>query len=535
MKKCVLWLLVFIMMFNSGCIEKKEQGSTSYNKTKSYIVYNLGEMPEDLALLDSRENRYNDLLLELFEGLVKEDENGNIVPALAESYTIDKDELTYTFKIRENAKWSSGEDITAEDFVQFFKEVLNPDIKNNYAYMLYYIFGAKGYNNNLNSFSGVAVKAIDTKTLQIRLNTPAGCFLEILSQPVFSLRKIDDNLKNWEESYKNINYSGPFKIENISQSRELTLLKNSNYYGAEEVNSEKIYITSIESSESALASFQNSNINVFTDPPLSENKTLIIDGEGESIPINRGVSINFNLKKDSIIKNVNFRKSLSYAIDRDSLNREELMSMGRTASAYVPNDTNSTNNSEKYKSFFNEKGDVSLSKSLLKESNYDNRENLKFIYVNSVENKKLCEALVKNIKEALDIDIECDGYDESEYDDIIENGDYNMTLSTYSSFYNDSLSLLEPWVSNSQLNVFGYNNKEFDSLISKAKVEGDKEKREELYKKSEEILINDMAAIPLYYTNILLCKKSNVRDVYVTKEGSIKLDRAYIDNLNNID
>lgn len=180
-----------------------------------------------------------------------------------------------------------------------------------------------------------------------------------------------------------------------------------------------------------------------------------------------------------------------------------------------------------------ENADVVSSQKFLGDSKYVKGESLKLVYLNSIENKKLCEAIVKDIKEVLDINIDYKGYNESEFTDIIKNGDYDMAQMDYTSFYKDSLALLEPWVSSSQLNIFGYKNSEFDSLILKAKFEKDKTKRNELLQEGEEILINDMPMMPIYFHNIVLCKKSNIEDIYVTPQGNVKLDRAYINNMEN--
>jgi peptide/nickel transport system substrate-binding protein len=169
------------------------------------------------------------LLLSLFEGLVKVDETGKIVPGLAENWTLGQDNITYTFNIKHNAKWSDGSEITANDFLYFYSKFLNSKTDNVYADQLYYIFGAQEYRNNKKSFNGVAVRAVDEKTLEIRLNSPCSSFLEILSEPIFTVRKLNNDLKDWLKNYKNIVYSGPFKIDDIAENKEITLVKNKFY------------------------------------------------------------------------------------------------------------------------------------------------------------------------------------------------------------------------------------------------------------------------------------------------------------------
>lgn len=517
------------MLFTSGCVEKKINVSAGdNNNTKSYLVYDLGGFPENLNQLDKYNLRSGDLLLALFEGLVKKDENGNLVPGLAQDWTVSEDGITYTFNLRENAKWSDGTKIKAQDFVEFFKEILSSKRDNIYAYQLYYIFGSEEYNKGRKSFNNVAVKAVDDNTLQIRLNARASCFLEILSEPIYTLRKVGKELENFKENYKSISYTGPFRIDNISDG-ELTLTKNSSYYSPYNVKSEKIYITSSKSSENALASFQTSEINVFLNPPLKEAKNLIIDGEAEVIAINSGSSINFNLKGQENVSRADFRKAVSSAIDREKLVSEVLNGVGIGAYSYIPHTyKESSNNIIKEKVPTEEREDMPLNEGNTENIGYDKSKKLKLIYLNSIENKRICEAIAKDMKESLDLNIACIGYAEEGFLEAIKNGDYDMAKVDYASPYNDPLSILEPWASASQFNIFGYNNAEFDSLILKIKFEKDKSKREGLIKEAEKVFINDMPSIPLYFHNAVLCKKSSVQGVYVTAEGNVKLDRAYV-------
>lgn len=529
MRKMTLFILIFIFLLSNGCMEKKVNNVSKDNKSDKYLVYNMQTIPEDLILLDDSKVRDKDMLLPLFEGLVKTDDNGKIVPGLAESWIIGKDDITYTFKLRENASWSDGSSITAKDFQKFFNEILNPKLDNIYAYQLNYIFGAQDYRNNKKSFNGVAIRVVDDKTLEIRLNAPISYFLEILSQPIYTLRKVNNELKTWKESYKSILYSGPFKIEDISKEGEIALVKNDHYYDKAEVKSDKLYITSSLSSENALAQYKTNKINIFVNPPISETKDLIVDGDAEVIPVDSGASISFNLKKTGIISNSGFRKAISFAIDRGSLLQSEFDYIARSATAYVPYESEKDIQNIKAKALFKQSGDVEESKKLLKESNYTKKEKLKLVYLDNNENKRLCEAVVKDIKDDLDLSLEYKGYSETELIDVLKSGEYHMLIVNYALLYDDPISLLESWISNSELNLFSYKNSNFDTLVTKAKFEKDEVKRQEFLKDAEKLLLEDMPTIPIYFHNIVLCKRPTLQGIYVTKEGNVKLDRAYLE------
>lgn len=520
-KPAAVLIIIFVIIFTS-CMQKKAPISTVKVTEANSIVCNLGKRPTNLIALDNNSIREKDFLLLLFEGLVRIDESNKVVPGIAESWTISKDELSYTFKIRSNAVWSDGKEITAKDFVDFFSMLLSSKNDNMYASILYSIFGAQEYKEGKRSFDSVAVRAVNDKALEFRLNSPCSYFLDIMSNPAFVLRKFDSNLTDWDKNYKNIAYSGPYKIEEIKSKGEVLLVKNENYYEKDEVKSEKISALFIENREFALASFKNSKINVMADPPQNENAFLMGEGEAVTAPIEMGVGLNFNLKKKGAASDVDFRKALANVINREQILENDLNGVGRSASAYIPNVKESRPN----KSFFNVYGNTNLGMSYLKNSKYDKKEHIKLIYLEESENKRLCEAVAKNIKDALDVSIECKGCNEEELKEAMEKGEYDIVASEYTGLYGDSLAFLEGWCTKS--NIYGYKNANFDSLVSKAKIEKDKAKRKEFILNAEELLLSDLPTIPIYYENLVVCKKSNIEGVYITKEGNLKLDRAYV-------
>ena len=121
------------------------------------------------------------VLSSLFEGLVNLDfETMEPIPGVAESWEISADGLEYTFRIREDARWSNGDAVTAEDFVYSWHRILSPALAAEYAYLLYPIENAEGFNaGTLTDFGEVGVKAPDPRTLVVRLRAPTPYFLTL--------------------------------------------------------------------------------------------------------------------------------------------------------------------------------------------------------------------------------------------------------------------------------------------------------------------------------------------------------------------
>ena len=529
MKKYIALILSVILVFLSGCVEKKSQYIAANHDIKEYVVYNISKLPEDLIMLTNSDNRQKDLLPALFEGLVSTNDSGEIVPAIAEKYDISKDGITYSFKIRDDAKWSNGNDITAADFVDFFSKILNKSMGNTYARGLYCVFGVEDYNSGKKDFSSVAIRAENKKNLQIRLNSPCDYLLNVLSEPEFSLRKIDNKLRGWKTEYGNIAYSGPFKIEKISGKNEITIIKNENYWNRDEVKSNKILLTAINGGEKALVDFESNKISLMVDPPLSEIEKLSESEEAIKNPSRTGVAIAFNLKKSGLSSDVNFRKAVSAVINRGNICENILSNGAEPAATFIPNSLITTLSTDVSKiSVFDKEDDSKKAEEFfLKVKDYKNKK-IKLAYLDNVTNKKVCDAIIKSIKFE-GVNCNCQGYNSEELKEIVKAGNYDMLLVEYNGLYDNAMAFFENYYGKNPNNFSGYSSIEYDNGLTKSKLEKDRGKRKMLLQNVEGILMKDMPVIPLYFDNIVLCKKNNVRGIYVTKAGTVKLDKAYIE------
>ncbi|RMC93055.1 peptide ABC transporter substrate-binding protein [Clostridium autoethanogenum] len=513
-----------------GSLQKKVEQTESSNY-KNNVTYNLGKLPEDLIMLDSNNLREKDILANTFEGLVNCAENGKIVPALAESWDISQDGTNYTFKIRKDGKWSDGSDITANDFVNFFSDILNKNTNNIFSDQLNCIFGVEDYRKGKCDFNNVAITALNNKTLNIRLNYPCNYFLNILSQPIYALRNIDSKLIDWKKDYRSIMYSGSFCINNISDSGEITLKKNSHYWNKAQVKSNSITLSSLKTKESALAAFQSSTINVFTDPPLGELKTIEGKAKYKVSPLLQGEGIAFNLKRSGIANDNSFRKAVAASINRNNIVKNILNSTALESYSYIPQYTGDGLNG-KYinKVFFQGNEDIKKASDMMKSvSSSYGEASLKLIYLDTVENKKTCEAIGESIKKAVGIDVKCEGYEASKFNEKLKKGDYDMAEIKYEGYYDYPLSFLDMWRSASQYNLYGYRNVQFDNKFMNAKFEKDGTKRIEILKEMENMLMEDMPIIPLYFNDVIISQKNYVQGIYTNKLGNIKLDKAYLD------
>jgi ABC-type oligopeptide transport system substrate-binding subunit len=532
MRKLLCIILIFMTMLSSGCVEKKVKPSTS----RKYLVYNLGELPSDLLMLNKKDVREKDLLLALFEGLVEENKYGQIVPAMAESFNLTEDKIGYTFKLRQNVHYSDGENIKAIDFVRFFHDILL-EKENIFAEQLYCIFGAKDFSMGKVGFEKVAIVAKDDLTLEIRLNSPNAYFINILSNPVFTLRKDNINMRNWKSDYGEIQYSGPFIIKEINEDGEIFLLKNEKYWRAHEIISSEMLFTSIKDEERSLADFQTteysdtSKIDVFVSPPISEGNSLSTEKKTIVVPSQSMYYLVFNLKAKGSVENNNFRNAISAIISKEFIIQTISKDLAVPAINYTASPTINTDGS---KLIFDAFGNKNKGLEYLKNSNYEKKQELIMVYESKNPDNRICKEIAKNIKDYLDIKVVYKGYKKDELKKVLEQGKYDIVFSRIDEEDGNIYKFLTRWTSNSQYNIYGYKSLDYDKTIEKALTEKNDKNRIPIYNEAQEILAKDLPCIPVYIVNTVICKKENIKDIYTTKSGNLVFDYAYKDNAMSV-
>ena len=192
MKHLTLLLLSVLMIVSISC------GGNKADEGAIYI--NVGPEPKtiDPALNSTVDGSI--YIQHAFEGLATRDKDNKIIPGVAESWDISEDGLTYTFHIRENAKWSDGKKITAEDFVYSWQRAVDPITASEYAYQFEPVLNAMDINSGKKPVTDLGIKAIDENTLEVKLNAPTAYFLELAAFPTFyPVRKdiIEENKDNW--------------------------------------------------------------------------------------------------------------------------------------------------------------------------------------------------------------------------------------------------------------------------------------------------------------------------------------------------
>lgn len=523
-----------------GSSTSGEKATTS----EQAITFNLGG---DIKTLDPALNQAVDagiVLSNVFEGLYKLDENNKAIPGVAEKVDISTDGTVYTFHLQKDVKWSNGDTVKASDFEYAWKRVMNPETAAEYAYQMYYVKNAEEYNAGTATADQVGVKAIDDNTLEVTLAAPCSYFLDLTAFPCyFPVNKtVVEGNKDWANSASTYVSNGAFKITDYKIKDEIVLEKNDTYYAKDSVKLSKLDIKLVAEETSAWASYKSGQFDMVYFVPKSEVQAAVKDGSAKIFPLlgTYYYSINVSDKAKEVdpeaakvLSDVKVRKALNLAIDRESIINNVTKGGQIAAHGFVPEGIKSKDGKDfAEKSYFDPKGNVEEAKKLLAEAGYPDGKGFPTIVlsVNPESGHGVAAQAIQDMwKTNLGINIELQSQEWKVFQATRTEKNYEIARDGWIGDYTDPMTFLDMLEKKSGQNNAGYNNPEYDKLVDAAKVEQDATKRLELLHKAEDMLMEDMPIIPLYYYTQPLGIKDYVKDVRVSPLGFIYFDKAYIE------
>ena len=552
-KLSVLALTVVLVgsMF-AGCSSKP--GAT---KDAQKVSYNLGADPQtiDPGLNDSVEG--GTLIENAFEGLVDINTKEKAIPGVASSWKISPDGLNYTFTLRKDAKWSDGKGVTAKDFEFAWKRALAPETASTYAYQLFYLKNAQGYNESAlpaksksvgvttATADQVGVKAVDDYTLKVTLTAPTPYFLELTAFPTYMpLRKdvVEKSPKAWATKAATYISNGAFTITDWKPKATMTFSKNTNYWNKANVKLDTITYYMLDQETSATAAFTTGQVDINDIIPVAMKPTLIKNGTAKNYPYLGTYYYNINVgDKDTAngvavtkaLKDVKVREALNLAIDKESLVKNVTKGGETAATAFVPNGINdNTGKNFKNTDYTPAKGDVTKAKKLLSEAGYADGKNfptLEILYNTSQNHQNIAAAVQDMLKKNLGVNVTLRNVERKVQLSDLQSWQYQICRDGWIADYSDPMTFLDMWVTGSGQNFSDYSNPAFDKLIVAAKAEVDVSKRTTDMHQAEAILMKDLPMIPLYfYTNVVEVK-SYVKDLHKSPLGFLYFQNTYID------
>jgi len=515
-------LLALLIMTSTFCACQK--------KTKVHIAPKKTlrtSLSSDPATIDSRKNAdifSSTINFLIYEGLTRILPTGDAELALAKSVDISSDGCTYTFYIRE-AYWSDGEPITAYDFEYSWKKILDPQSGLSCSQIFFPIKNGEKSAKRLISPDLVGIKATSASTLEIQLEHPTPYFLSLITFcNFFPIPKhIELKNPNWFQTpEENFVGSGPFLIRKWARNQEIVLIKNPTYWDAQNVDLEEIHFNIIPDERTALQMFENKEldfVSTVTTPLQSEDLAeMRKKKELKVTPMGGLLFCTFNLQKHPY-QNVNIRKALSYAIDRNTIVESISQLSEEPATRCIPPIMVKQKNRKLFPSF-----DPHLARELfakgLEELGMDLsglnslRDCLILSYNNEQPYKKIAETIQQQWKTILGLKVHLEERDHQSHLSHMMDKHYCVALYNCIAQCTDPTNILDRFkYKNGQKNYPGYENKEYIHLLDTAGSLVDPKERMVLLEEAEALLMSEMPISPIYHFNQGILINPNFKNV----------------------
>lgn len=282
-----------------------------------------------------------EVMANFIDGLMQMDAEGAAVPAMAESYEISEDGKTYTFHLRE-AKWSNGESVTAQDFVFGWQRAVDPATASEYSYMLSdigQVVNAAEIIAGDKPVTDLGITAVDDKTLEVQLNVPVSYFLSLMYFPTFypvNQAFYESCADTFATSPETVLCNGAFLLTDYQPAATaFELVKNPDYYDADKVSLAGLSYQVIKDSQQALMSYQTGALDLTL---LNGEQVDQVKEDPEFVSVGAGYLwyISPNMGSVPELANLNLRKAMTFALDRESITQDVLKDGSAATFTAVP-------------------------------------------------------------------------------------------------------------------------------------------------------------------------------------------------------
>jgi len=485
-----------------------------------------------------------EVIADYTDGLMQMDADGKPVPAIAESDEVSDDGLTWTFHLREDAKWSNGTPVTAADFVFAWQRAVDPDIASEYSYMLSDIGQVKNAASIIAGDmdkSELGVTAVDDYTLQVELEAPVSYFESLMYFPTFYpvneefYNSVGDTFATSPETTLS---NGAFILDSYEPAAtEIHLTKNPDYYDADRVKLAGIDYQVIQDSQTALMSYQSGALDMTL---VNGDQVDQVKDDPEFSAIAAGYLwyVAPNISAVPELDNLNIRMALTMAINRQDITELVLKDGSKPTYTAVPMDfatgPDGTDFSADQTMFCNVCADDATQAAEFWQKGLDELgiSSLELEMVVDADDapQKVAAVLQQEWQDTLPgltITLKVEPKKQRVQD--MQDGNFQLGLTRWGPDYADPMTYLGMWVTGNSNNYGLWSNADYDSIIEECTtgdLATDAEGRWAKLYDAEKIVMDDAVIFPLYTQSNAQMTKSNVTGV---EFHPVALNRVYKD------
>jgi oligopeptide transport system substrate-binding protein len=491
------------------------------------ITLNLGDTIRDLNSVTTTDSVSGaDILLNVMEGLYRLDADLKPEPAQAESVNVSGDKLTYTFTLRDGIKWSDGSPVTSQDFKYAWLRAMHPDTAGQYAYILTtFIKGGAEFNAGDGSAENVAVETPDDKTLEVTLASPSPFWLGLTAFQTYSPQKqsfVEEQGDKYAQSADALLYNGPYTLTDFRPTQGVSFVKNDQYWDKGNVAIEQIDAKIVKERDTAV------NLHEAGQLDITEISGEFVDEFRDSPDFHSQTNFavfylvgNYELP---FFQNRNIRRAFQLGFDRKAMTREILNDGSEPALGYVPSGIAGPGD----QTFREAVGptmpdfDAQEARRLFEKGTQELGENptIELLAYDTESGRDIATFLQSQFEENLGakIDVKVQPFDRKL--ELESDGEFQLSWQGWIADYNDPMTFMDLWLSDSSFNTQKYDNARYDELVGGAQTETDFAKRMDMLLEAEKVLVGeDAACAPMFYEGQVRLVTPSIKNFVYYRSG----------------
>ena len=500
---CGIAIGLLAMSAGHGCDSKTTTPVVTTHESRDTVLRRgIGGEPASLDPGQAADIFSFEVIRDLYEGLATERADGAVVPGVAISWKIDTSGTQYTFQLRPDAKWSNGERVRADNFVEAWRRVVDPKRASPVADTLRCIAGAAAIIAGRMPPSSLGVTAVRDDLLLVKLEQPAPYFPQVLTHsatfPVYS----DDTAKSHSASKWVSN--GPYVLSSWTPGSNLKLKKNSSYWDRKNVQIRIVEYFTIPDENAEFQQYRAGQLDMTQSVPSSALDSVRAEHPDELLvaPFLATAYYALNLRSPYFASNLNLRKSLALAIDRKALEATILPFGQRPAYGFVPPETWNYDSQSWAWHGLSDSERIKEARRLYALSGFsaDRPLHLKVLFNSNNSIKQVAIAIASMWKQTLGVDT---ALLDEEYrvflDSRRDTSRWDVARLGWTADYNDAGNFLDTLRSSSPNNDARYDRPEYNELLDRAALTVNPSDRRLLLESAEKMMLSDYPILPIYF------------------------------------
>ncbi len=450
---------------------------------------------------------------DLFEGLTAEAPDGSIIPGAAESWTISEDGFSYTFHLRQDARWSNGDPVTADDWVFSLRRSVDPATASKYSLVLAPLKHAEDVIAGRQPPEALAVRAVDTHTLQIQLKAPTPYFLGLLAHNA-AYAVHPPSVEAHGDAYGrvgNLVSNGAYMAVESVVGSHVKLVKNPHFHDAANVIIKEVTFYPIENLSAELSRYRTDQLDWTYELPSAQLAALNreLPDEIQVAPYLGIYYFGFNTSRPPL-DDIRVRRALNMAIERELITERIMGIRGNATYGFVPPGIPGYRAQRPDWVEMSQPQRDAEARRLLAEAGYGphNPLEVEIRYNTHEDHKRISLAIAWMWQHKLGVRARLLN---EEFRVFLANRRQRMVTQVYRAGwigdYLDPNNFLEINRSESAQNDAGWSNAEYDRLLAAAAREADADKRFRLLERAEALMLDESPHASIYgYTSKRLVK-----------------------------